>query len=151
MKYMKMSLYVCGMEHEKDYDWRQSQVSLKLLGMWLHGAASNLCWGGQTPGGSNCGSWYVSKNKQPPSSPLHFPPLFFIADADLCLSSDGSNYWVRGKDAPPFYKTTANHPMTDSLRVWLRCWTEKESEKVQQWQRGNWIRGLKRGRVTQSG
>lgn len=112
-----MKYYVCGVKHEKDDDCTQVQVPW--LGMWLHGAAPNLCWGGQTPRGSDCGSC-VSKNRQPPSP----PPLFFTADADLCLSSEGSNYWVRGKDAPPFNKPTSNHPMTDGLGVWLTCWTE---------------------------
>lgn len=52
---------------------------LKWLGMWLHGAASNLCWEGQTPCGSDCGSWYVSKNRQPASHPF----LLFLI---LCSS-----------------------------------------------------------------
>lgn len=104
--------------------WPETESSsLKWLGMWLHGASPNLRWVGQTPRGLDCGSWYVSKNRQ------HPPTLFllcFTADADLCLSSEGSNYWVRGKDAPPFNKPTSNHPMTDGPGAWLMRWTERK-------------------------
>ena len=110
--------YLCLWYEAWKWLWLETDSGyLKWLGMWLHGAAPNLRWGGQTPWGLNCGSWYVSKNRQPPTRPRCSPlppppppPLFFIADADLCLSSKGSNYWVRGKDAPPFNKTTSKSP-----------------------------------------
>ena len=63
---------------------------------------------------------------------------------EVIIESEGKTHLL-------LIKPHQNHPMTDSLGVWLTCRTETESEKVQQWQRENWIRGLKGGRVMQSG
>lgn len=102
-------------------------------GMFLKQAAPLL-----TPSASSSAS--ASTSSASSSSVL-------AADADLCLSSEGSNYWVRGGDAPLFNKTTSNHLMTDNLGAWLTRRMEMQSEKVQQWQGGNWIRGLKSNRT----
>lgn len=80
--------HICG--GKPDIYLETDSGYLKWLGMWLHGAASNLRWG-QTAWGLNCGSWYVSKNRQPRPRSLPLPPptnlpLFLIADADYCQS-----------------------------------------------------------------
>lgn len=117
---------------------------LRWLGMWLHGAASNLCWGGQTAWGLNCGSWYVSKNRHPPPPPpppLPSPtnPLFFIADADCCLFFFFTRKQLlsQRKSTPSFNKLASSHLMTDSLTGWLTCWREMKSEKACRWHRAH--------------
>lgn len=67
---------LCDSCHHASVCWEAwvetEQESLDMSGhvVWLHKAAPNLCWGRQTPRGSDCGSWYVSKTSSPPSHPF---------------------------------------------------------------------------------
>lgn len=125
---------------------------LRWLGLWLHGAASNLRWGGQTAWGLNCGSWYVSKNRQPPlaattTSTTPTPRSFLLLLLILCSSQQmliavcffftRKQLLSQRKSTPSFNKLASSHPMTDSLTGWLTCWREMKSEKVCRWHRAH--------------
>lgn len=51
---------------KKDYDWRQIQVTWNDWACGCMGQLLTCAEEDRQPGGLDCGSWYVSKNRQPP-------------------------------------------------------------------------------------
>lgn len=135
------------------HEWRQSRSPWTWAGMWCGCIGQPLTCAEEDrhPEGQTVAAGMFLKQAAPLLTPsassASASSAFLAADADLCLSSEGSNYWVRGRDAPLFNKATSNHLMTDNLGAWLTRRMEMQSEKVQQWQGENWIRGLKSNRT----
>lgn len=98
--------HICGGKPEKDYDWRQIQVTWNDWACGCMGQLLTCADEDRQPEGWTvaAGMFLKTGNPLPPCSlplpPPPNPPLFFIADADYCLFSEESNYWVRGKDTP---------------------------------------------------